>query len=103
MKNYKTSVYIGQLDKDGKKSGIGRSMWKKNSKCDGHIFEGQFANGKRNGYGRYIFQNGNYYIGQFNNDNYEGIGKFVKQNGEVEEGRYMNDKFIGVIREDEEL
>ena len=91
MKNYKTSCYIGCLDANGKKSGIGRSMWKKNSKCDGDIYEGQFTADKRNGYGRYIFPNGNYYVGQFKDDNYEGYGKFVKYNGEVEEGLYHND------------
>ena len=36
--------------------------------------EGEIKNGKREGYGRYIMNDGNYYIGQFNNGLRQGKG-----------------------------
>jgi hypothetical protein len=35
---------------------------------DGSVYEGYFAKGKANGYGRMIYTNGDYYIGDWLND-----------------------------------
>ena len=87
--------------------------------CDekGNIYEGDFANGKFEGYGHYKMSNGSNYIGQFKNGYFEGKGQLtdknrnvfngnfvkgqkdgfgliVKSNGETIEGKYKNGIFF---------
>ena len=47
---------IGQLGPNGKVSGIGKEI-------NHIIYEGKFKNDVYNGYGRFIYSNGNYYVG----------------------------------------
>ena len=42
----------------------------------GGVYEGQFLNGKRQGYGRLIWYDGSYYEGMFEDDGQNGQGKF---------------------------
>ena len=49
-----------------------------------------------NGYGRFIYTNGDYYIGTFLNHKKHGQGKYVMAKTEaVHEGEWLNDKFMG--------
>ena len=89
--------------------------------CDekGNIYEGDFVNGKFEGYGHYKMNNGGNYIGQFKNGYFEGKGQLtdkkgnvfngnfvkgqkdgygliVKSNGETIEGKYKNGIFFKV-------
>ena len=89
--------------------------------CDekGNIYEGDFVNGKFEGYGHYKMSNGGNYIGQFKNGYFEGKGQLtdkkgnvfngnfvkgqkdgygliVKSNGETIEGKYKNGIFFKV-------
>jgi hypothetical protein len=43
----------------------------------GAIYEGQFENGEKDGWGRLIYANGSYYVGYFKDDMMDGIGRFA--------------------------
>lgn len=49
---------FGQLDHNGKVSGVGKEI-------NHIIYEGQFKDDVYNGFGRFIYSNGNYYIGNW--------------------------------------
>ena len=82
--------YIGQI-KGGSAHGIGRM------EGSGGIYEGQFRNHKRHGYGRGLWADGSYCIGM-KKDNYrEGYNKHVFKNGDVKEGEWKLDQFVKAI------
>ena len=57
------------------------------------MYEGDFINGKKEGNGKLIDENGNYYIGQFKNDLRNGRGKMFLSNGIIIYiGIFINDK-----------
>lgn len=57
------------------------------------LYEGLFINGKWNGYGRLLWEDGHYYIGEFHDGYYHGHGKLVMENGQVFEGKWENSQF----------
>ena len=57
---------------------------------NGAIYEGDFKDGKENGYGTTKWPDGAVYVGKFKNGLWHGQGKMRWANGEVYEGRYMN-------------
>ena len=58
-------------------------------------FEGDFINGKFEGNGKYIWENGEYYIGQWKNGLFHGKGIEYYSNGNIKnEGNWINDKFV---------
>ena len=59
------------------------------------IYKGAVSNGKRNGYGEMIFDNGEVYTGQWENDKRNGKGTLVYPNGNVYEGMWKNNKRCG--------
>jgi len=60
------------------------------------IYEGEIVNKKREGYGRYIFNNGNYYIGQFSNGLRNGKGaNYYKNTNIMHEGTFVDDLLEG--------
>ena len=60
------------------------------------IYEGEIKNGKREGYGRYIMNDGNYYIGQFNNGLRQGKGAdYFKNNTIMREGYFFKNMLEG--------
>jgi len=56
------------------------------------IQEGQWNNGKLNGYGRSIDFKGNMYLGQYKDGLKEGYGIFMWINGNIYEGFWKEDK-----------
>lgn len=53
----------------------------------GNRYDGQYANGRRNGCGTFTFANGRRYIGEFKDDLFSGRGTWLLENGD----RYMGD------------
>lgn len=45
------------------------------------MYEGQFDNGVKSGFGRYIWADGKFYVGQWSNNQQNGLGSMVLQNG----------------------
>ena len=59
-------------------------------------YEGQTKSGKREGYGKYTYKNGEIYMGQWKNDKKHFIGRQYNSNGELKyEGNFKNDKYEG--------
>ena len=60
------------------------------------MYEGVFINDKREGNGKYIYENGEYYIGECKNNLKHGKGTEYYKNGNIKyEGDFINDKFEG--------
>lgn len=79
---------IGQLGANGKVTGVGKEI-------NHIIYEGQFIDDVYNGYGRFIYSNGNYYIGQWLDGKRSGYGKLVDKTGRVYEGQWQYSKYMG--------
>ena len=63
---------------------------------EGSRYFGYFKNDYfKDGFGRYIYNNGNKYIGTFKNGNNDGYGKFCSTSGRVYRGEWKNDKLDG--------
>lgn len=62
---------------------------------DGQIYEGEWADDKRNGKGREIWASGNIYIGHYKDDKMNGHGVHLWTNGDSYEGDWLNDHFHG--------
>ena len=57
-----------------------------------------FINGKREGNGKYIFEDGEYYIGEFKNNKRNGKGIEYYKNGNIKyEGEFINGEFVNKI------
>jgi hypothetical protein len=63
--------YHGQVNSKGEKDGIGRSMNIKHAL----MFEGEYNENEREGYGRAIYNNGNIYEGEWQDWEQHGKGK----------------------------
>ena len=65
--------------------------------CDekGNIYEGDFVNGKFEGYGHYKMSNGDNYIGQFKNGFFDGKGQLTDKKGNVFNGNFVKGKREG--------
>ena len=60
------------------------------------LYEGNFIDGKYEGKGKYIWENGNYYIGQFKNGIRSGRGTMFYSSGKIlYDGDFINDKYEG--------
>ena len=108
-------IYIGQINKNGKREGRGCFIsnnnthfigyWKNNLKdLKGKLFdkdfklilEGNFVKGKMNGKGMKIFDNGTKYEGNFEDDKINGMGIYYFKNGSSWEGNSVNGNKNGV-------
>ena len=77
-----------QNPKTGKMEGICRMIF---SEPNGHLYEGQCKNERRDGWGRQIYCDGNYYIGHWKDNKKNGWGKKVYiKSGKIEEGNWEN-------------
>lgn len=66
--NYDNGTYTGYF-KDGKRSGYGVYVWN-----DGLKYEGNWENDKQEGLGKYLFTNGSYYFGEMRRGLQDGYG-----------------------------
>lgn len=63
---------------------------------NGHIYKGNFLNGKRDGYGEYFWEFGDVYKGYWKNDDWDGYGERTYaagrgiMSGVIEKGRWEN-------------
>ena len=55
---------------------------------DGSIFEGNYENDLKNGFGIYKDINGAYYEGEYKDDYMHGKGKYIWENGDIYEGTF---------------
>lgn len=60
------------------------------------MYEGQFDNDRRSGYGCQTYQNGDRYKGQWVNGKRHGKGRLVHASGDVFEGTFYNGKREGL-------
>ena len=76
---------------------------------DGASYQGQWVEGKADGYGRFIYPNGDQYMGSYKNDKANGWGVMHKNDPElgpiILEGQYKDDILHGfgkikMIKED---
>ena len=121
------NYYIGECENKIQK-GIG-IIYNNNKEMILMIYEGILEEGKYNGKGKYIYENGDYYEGEFKddlknnvgteyyknnkikyegefrNDKYEGVGKYIYENGDYYEGEWLNGEKsgIGILYENEEI
>lgn len=74
---------------EGKKHGFGSNWYK-----DGSYYEGTFRENKRNGYGRMWYKCGSrYYQGTWSNDRYHGEGILVQGTHETSKYDFAKNKF----------
>lgn len=58
-------------------------------------YEGEIENGKANGKGKALYENGNTYEGNFTDNQRTGYGVAITKAGEKYEGQWKNDRFNG--------
>ncbi|CAB1447787.1 unnamed protein product [Pleuronectes platessa] len=56
---------------------------------------GDWKNGKKHGYGKYLYSNSSVYDGEWSEDHRSGWGRMYYENGDVYEGEWMGDKSHG--------
>ena len=75
---------------NGKKEGKGVYIYQ-----NGCRYEGYFRNDKKEGKGIFYYKNGDRYEGNFEDGNYEGNGIFYFNNGDRYEGQFERNKYSG--------
>ena len=70
---------------------MGRQVWNHGK----NIYEGHFLNDERHGFGRFIWDDGEYYVGYWKDGYMSGQGKRVFPYGAVHEGLWKDDQFVG--------
>lgn len=76
----------------------GKYKLSSNSKYKNGIYEGEFANGKYDGFGSYYFREesrGDWYVGSFREGRIEGTGTYYFSNGDKYTGNFLNGKKSG--------
>jgi hypothetical protein len=70
---FKGNIYEGEF-KNGKPNGWGTLHHLADNPSKGDKYEGEFREGKYNGKGKYIYRNGDQYVGEFKDDKRHGLG-----------------------------
>ena len=78
------NVYEGNY-KNNKKHGYGKNTW-----ANGDVYEGNFENGNQHGYGKVTWSSGTVYEGNWEKGTRHGYGKYTWANGDVYEGNFEN-------------
>ncbi|CAG9312805.1 unnamed protein product [Blepharisma stoltei] len=76
--------------KNGKQNGFGVENWP-----DGARFSGNFVNGKKNGKGKFIWADGSMFDGDFLDNQITGYGKYNWADDRSYEGRWLNNMMSG--------
>ena len=104
-------IYEGDLNQKGQRHGLGKlvtqyyelkglwkndmfSGWRRQSRCNGEIYEGRFENGLLNGKGIFLDKKSNKYVGEFKNMKKWGKGKLISDKI-IYEGDFINNKKEG--------
>lgn len=82
-------IYQGEWV-DDRREGYGRQIWK-----DGSVYEGDWRDNKANGEGRLIHSSGDVYEGLWVDDKAEGQGMYLHQDGASYRGEWLDDKQHG--------
>ena len=61
------------------------------------MYEGESESGVKNGWGRYIWSNGDYFEGIWKNGVPDGYGVQVSENGNTKKGLWKNNKYCGEV------
>lgn len=88
------SIYEGEYVND-KKDGYGVFRW-----ASGNLYQGQFKDDERHGKGRMEWTDGSYYEGDWFRGIQHGYGKITFPDGSEKEGYFDNNVFIGKMKED---
>ncbi|CAD8163462.1 unnamed protein product [Paramecium pentaurelia] len=83
------AVYEGEW-KNGMRDGFGKQKWP-----DGSIYEGEWVEDKSSGRGKLTHADGDVYDGEWKNDKANGKGTYIHVNGAKYEGEWENDKQHG--------
>jgi hypothetical protein len=75
-------------------NGQGRYVFAK----DGSSYEGEFLDGRMNGYGIYIDKDGGRFEGYYQQGRKHGMGTYVYHNGATYEGEWAYDKKVRMHR-----
>lgn len=78
-------VYVGTYNENGDMHGEGRFVGR-------YKYDGEYQNGKRNGFGVFTYPDGSVYEGQFKNDKMDGMGKLTLANGTTKTGRFHDNQ-----------
>ena len=81
--------YKGAFNEEGKKEGTGMIVWQ-----DGKRYIGDFANDVRDGYGIFQWPDGKRYEGQWKGDKRNGEGTMYWTDGTVSTGQWQNDEMV---------
>ncbi|RHX97735.1 hypothetical protein DYB38_009954 [Aphanomyces astaci] len=78
---------------DDKQHGHGVHVWKATEKR-GNRYEGEFADGVRDGYGIFYYANGARYEGHWDTNVKNGLGLFFFEDGTIYEGEFVHDRMV---------
>ena len=78
---------------DGKASGQGHAVWRTPGGV--HVSEGGYLNGRQNGFGTYIWPDGDRYEGEWRDGKRHGYGTYIKADGARYEGEWRDGKTHG--------
>ena len=78
------NVFEGNYE-NNLKNGYGKMTW-----SNGDVYEGNWENGDQNGYGKITWSSGDVYEGNWKNDYQNGYGKITWSSGDVYEGNWEN-------------
>ena len=87
---YKSGVYEGDW-KEGLRHGFGKFTW-----SNGDTYSGLWDNDKRHGQGTYIWNDGSKYIGNYSHGIRSGYGLYYYTNGTIYEGTWQNNLKHGI-------
>jgi len=89
-KRYSDGTYEGNLI-NNKREGYGRFIFN-----DGTIYGGEFSGDKINGKGEIVWGNGDFYEGEFKDGKRTGFGKYKWSNGDIYEGEFIEGNLHGI-------
>lgn len=90
--DFEDGYYEGELS-DGIMNGYGKFVWN-----NGDTYEGNWLYGKKSGQGKYMWANGDVYEGNWHEGRIYGKGKYTFANGDVYEGEFADGEMIkGVV------
>jgi len=83
-KSYEYGTYVGDWA-NGEKNGFGKFSW-----TDGDFYSGEWANGVMHGTGEFKFANGDVYVGSWKKGVISGVGKMTWKSGEYYDGEWLD-------------